>query len=453
MNAAWTARRWATLAWLLLVLLVVSWPIRYAQQAVFGQVVFFTGLFRIMLFLAIFAWALVTASRETSREQVRILALGFGLFTLLLYSLVVVDFGAFYTGFAFNFFAVPAAIALIMLLNARYFPVRDDSDERRIIATLLMVAVPVALFGILQFALNDPILHVGFEGAPRNEFGGAGQAAIRLTELAATHRIRANSIFGSALEFGHFAALFAILCFAQTYRNRARPWSAFAYAALALLFVAAVMSTNTRNLLLYLVCCGIGFLLIRAGLSVRALVATAITLVGVFYATVYAVIALAPAFFAGFFDSISLFQRARGVYITVYQFIVNADTLAHVLFGYGYMQSVDFTFLPTTICDNSELDVYLYAGVCGVVLYLALLLVLFTFTVRQWRQTGRVAWLAAASLLFGTPLFSTLNIDLDQPFFVFVFALVAGGASLPANIAGARERATIGGASLEFGTI
>jgi hypothetical protein len=143
------------------------------------------------------------------------------------------------------------------------------------------------------------------------------------------------------------------------------------------------------------------------------------------------VVALAPGFFAGFLDSISLLQRARGVYVTVNQFIVNADTLTHVLFGYGYMQSADFTFLPTTIFDNSELDVYLYAGVCGVVLYLALLLVLFTFAVRQWRRTGRVAWLTAGSLLFGTPLFSTLNIDLDQPFFVFVFALVAGGAAFP----------------------
>lgn len=430
MNRAATGRCWAWFGWLLLLLLVVSWPIRYVQQAALGQVVIFTGIFRIVLFVAIFAWAAVTASRETSREQLRIVALGYGLVSLLTYSLMVVDFGTFYTGFAFNYFVVPPAIALIMLLNGKYFPVHDAAGERRTIRILLTIAVPIALFGILQFALNDPILRAGFEGVPKSEFGGAGQAMIRLTELAATHRIRANSIFGSALEFGHFATLFAILCFALMLRNRARPRSAVAFALLTLLFVAAVLSTNTRNLLLYLGCCGIGLLLIRARLGTTTLVASSLTLVGVFYATIYAVVALAPGFFAGFLDSISLFQRARGVYVTVNQFIVNADSLTHVFFGYGYMQSADFTFLPTTIFDNSELDVYLYAGVCGVVVYLALLLVLFNFAVGQWQRTGRVAWLAAASLLFGTPLFSTLNIDIDQPFFVFVFALVAGGATV-----------------------
>jgi hypothetical protein len=453
MSPGITERHWARLAWLLLLLLLLSWPIRYAQQTLFGQVVFYTGILRIMLFLAIFAFAVMTAARESSRQQTRILVLGYGLISLLLYSLMVVDFGAFYTGFAFNLFVVPPAIALIMVLNAGYFPARDDSDERRIIGALLLIAVPVALFGISQFALNDPILRVGLEGVQRSEFGEAGQAAIRLTELAPTHRIRANSIFGSALDFGHFGILFAILCLALMLRSRARPWSAFTYASLALIFVAAVVSTNTRNLLLYLGCCGLGFLLIRAGLGVRTLVAAALTLVGVFYATIYAVIALAPGFFAGFLDPVSLFERTRGVYVTVNQFIVNADSLTHVLFGYGYMQSVDFTFLPTTIFDNSELDVYLYAGVFGVGLYLGLLLILFTFAVRQWRSTGRVAWLAAASLLFGTPVFSTLNIDLDQPFFVFVFALVAGGVAMPVAAAGMRENAVRVGDRAGFSTV
>jgi hypothetical protein len=449
MSSGSTERRWAWFGWLILLLFVVSWPIRYAQQAAFGQVVVFTGIFRVMLFVSLFAWAAVTASRAASREQLQIVALGYAVVTVLTYSMIVVDFGAFYAGFALNFFVIPPAMALIMLLNTRYFPVHDDAEESRIHRLLLTIAVPVALFGILQFALNDPILHAGFEGVPRNEFGGAGQAMIRLTELASTHRIRANSIFGSALEFGHFATLFAILCLALAVSSRRRPWGAFGYALLALLFAAAVVSTNTRNLLLYLGCCGIGFLLIRAGLSVRMLVSASLALVGVFYAVVYAVVALAPGFFAGFLDSLSLLQRARGVYVTVNQFIVNADSVAHVLFGYGYMQSDDFTFLPTTIFDNSELDVYLYAGVCGVVLYLALLLVIFSFAVRQWRLTGRVAWLTAASLLFGTPLFSTLNIDLDQPFFVFIFSLVAGGAVMPEGARPlrwehARERKPIG---------
>src|ERR1700731_2495974 len=104
----------------------------------------------------------------------------------------------------------------------------------------------------------------------------------------------------------------------------------------------------------------------------------------------------------------------------------------HVLFGFGYMQSVDFRFLPTTVFDNTELDIYLYAGLCGVALFLAILLVLFNFAVRQWRETGRVAWLTVASLLMGLPLFSTINIDLDQPSFQFVFGLLVGGASATA---------------------
>jgi O-antigen ligase len=141
------------------------------------------------------------------------------------------------------------------------------------------------------------------------------------------------------------------------------------------------------------------------------------------------------------------------VYVTVNQYIVNADSPAHVLFGYGYMQSVDFAVLPTTIFDNSELDVYLYAGVCGVVLYLALLLAMFVFAVRQWRTSGRVAWLTAASLLFATPLFSTLNIDLDQPFFVFVFALVAGGVAMAPRASELQGQSPLNGERTGFNAI
>jgi O-antigen ligase len=123
----------------------------------------------------------------------------------------------------------------------------------------------------------------------------------------------------------------------------------------------------------------------------------------------------------------------RGVYSTVQQYIVNADSLTHVLFGFGYMQSLDFKFLPTTVFDNTELDIYLYAGVCGVVLYLVLLVAMFSRAIKQWRETGSVAWLAVASVFVGTPLFSTLNIDLDQPFLLFVFALTVGGWAAPAG--------------------
>jgi hypothetical protein len=147
---------------------------------------------------------------------------------------------------------------------------------------------------------------------------------------------------------------------------------------------------------------------------------------------IYGVIELAPQFFLGFFDAASLFQRAQGVYSTVNRYIVNADSLTHVLFGFGYMQSLDFRFLPTTIFDNTELDIYLYAGVCGLALYIVLLLVMFRRAVEQWRETGSAAWLAVASLFVGTPLFSTLNIDLDQPYLLFVFALVVCGWFAPA---------------------
>jgi hypothetical protein len=437
MNAGLAQRRWIALGSLLLVLLLTSYPIRYVQQAAFGQVVLYTGVLRLLLFLAIFALAVLTAAHETSRDQFHIVALGYLLLSLTVYNLMVVDFGAFYVAFGANFFLVPPAIALILLFNATRFSLRDEARERAILHLLLIVALPIALFGILQFALNDPILHEGFGTGPVSEYGGTGQAVIRLTELAATHRIRANAIFGSAIEFGHFATLFAVVCFGLMLKNRGRASTAVAYALMGGVFVVAVLSTNTRNILLFFGCCAIGSLLLHARLGVRTLAAAALALVGVFYTTIYGLIALAPGFFAGFFDSVSLFERARGVYVTVEQYIVNADSLAHVLFGYGYMQSVDFKFLPTTIFDNTELDIYLYAGVCGVVLYVALLYALFSFAVRQWRETGRVAWLAVASLLFGTPLFSTMNIDLDQPCFLFVFALVVAGAASSARRSGA----------------
>jgi O-antigen ligase len=287
--------------------------------------------------------------------------------------------------------------------------------------------------------LNDPLLQTGFATAPRDEFGSVGQAAVELTELLATHHVRANSIFGSAIDFGHFVVLFALLCIAMAVKSRRRPVAALGHLILAGVFIAAVLSTSTRNILVYFVCCATGCVFILAGFGVRALVALSLALVAIFYGTIYGVIELAPRFFLGFFDVASLFQRAQGVYGTVDRYIVNADSLTHVLFGFGYMQSLDFRFLPTTVFDNTELDIYLYAGICGVVLYVVLLLMMFGSAVKQWRETGSVAWLAVASLFVGTPLFSTLNIDLDQPYLLFVFALVVGGWAAPAARAGSSD--------------
>jgi len=425
-----TERGWARLGWLLLLLLVFSYPLRYVQQVALGQVVVYTGLLRLALFAAIFAYAVVVAARETTKDQLHIIVVGYVLVALLVYNLMVVNFGVFYAAFGFNLFCIPPAMALIFFLNAKYFPVRDDNHERRLVRALLTIAIPVTLFGILQYWLNDSLLQSGFSTLPKSEYGTAGQAVVRLTELAATRRIRANSIFDSAIDFGHFATLFALLCLGMALKNRNRTSRAAAYMLLAGFFVVGVLSTNTRNMLLYLACCVSGCLLIFAGLGVRALIAASLAFVGLFYATIYGVIAIAPRYFAGFFDPISLLLRARGVYVTMQQFVFNADSLLHVLFGFGYMQSTDFSFLPTTVFDNTELDLYLYAGICGLTLFVAMLLVLFVFAVRQWRETGRVAWLAVASLLMGLPLFSTINIDLDQPWFQFVFALLAGGAAI-----------------------
>ncbi|HEY6988055.1 MAG TPA: hypothetical protein VH369_06710 [Bryobacteraceae bacterium] len=424
-------RGWKRLGWALLLLIVFSYPIRYLQLLAFGQVAIYTGILRIALFAAIFAYATVLVARDSIRHQFRVIIAGYVLVSLLIYNFIVADFGIFYTAFSFNLFCVPPALGLLFYLNRRYFPVRDDAGEARLLRTILAIAIPITLFGIVQYWQNDSFLSSGFSSLPRSEFGTAGQAVIRLTELAATHRIRANSIFDSAIDFGHFATLFAVLCLGLALKHRRIPSLALLYAVLAGFFIVGVLSTNTRNMFLYLACCAGGCLLIYTGLGIRALVAASLGFVVLFYATIYGVVAIAPRYFAGFFDPISLFQRAGGVYATVQQFIFNADSLLHVLCGFGYMQSTDFTFLPTTIFDNTALDIYLYAGVAGVGLFATLLLVVFNFAVRQWRETGRIAWLTTASLLMGMPLFSTLNIDLDQPWFQLVFALLAGGATIP----------------------
>jgi hypothetical protein len=433
MKIAAAQKQWRMLGWLLLLLIVLAYPIRYIQQITLGQVVLYTGLVRMSLFVLVFALAAWMAAQGSSREQSRIIAIGYALVSVLLYNVVVVNFGLFYMVYGLDIFFVPPAIALLCLLNSRYFPPRGEAEERQIVHLLLVVAVPIALFGIVQYVLNNPILQTGFATTPGDEFGSVGQAAIRLTELQATRHIRANSIFGSAIDFGHFDVLFALLCVGMAVKSRHRPVAALGYLFLTGIFVAAALSTSTRNILVYLGCCAIGCLFILAGFGVRTLVALSLALVGIFYGTIYGVIEFAPRFFLGFFDVVSLLERARGVYGTVDQYIVNADSLTHVLFGFGYMQSLDFKFLLTTVFDNTELDIYLYAGVCGVVLYVVLLLAMFSRSVRQWRETGSVAWLAVASLFVGTPLFSTLNIDLDHPYLLFVFALMVGGWAAPAT--------------------
>src|SRR5215469_354723 len=134
-----TGRGWTLLGWLLLLLLVLSYPLRYVQQVALGQVVIYTGLLRLGLFAAIFAYAIAIAARETTKDQLRIVALGYVLISLLIYNLMVVNFGVFYAAFGFNLFCLPPAIGMIFFLNAKHFPVHDHAHERRLVHRLLAV--------------------------------------------------------------------------------------------------------------------------------------------------------------------------------------------------------------------------------------------------------------------------------------------------------------------------
>jgi hypothetical protein len=136
---------------------------------------------------------------------------------------------------------------------------------------------------------------------------------------------------------------------------------------LALLFIIASYTTQTRNILLGEII-SIVFLLAYWFGWVRLIRFKAVLLLNLF---VVALIFSLPYFssqFTGYFDSLSLRIRMDNVSSIFYEFFYRAN-LYNMLFCHGIVQSSEGEYYERIIFDVTVLNYYLYAGLLGVAIY------------------------------------------------------------------------------------
>src|SRR6266496_3609718 len=301
------------------------------------------------------------------------------------------------------FYAFFLLVILVLVSNVATGPVvRVERDAFR---QLYLWAVPVFALGYVQFLLNKPLLTVSDE---------SGYVVEAYIPTAISH-VRAFSVFGSGFAYGHFAVLVGSLATSALLTGRARVRRRFI--GLLLAATMAVVTTLTRTSYLELVFTLSGVLFIRWAIQRDwngwRIIGASILLGSATYGGILAFFFAARGMARGILDVGTFGIRLLGVAGVVRRFFLDLSAPGPILFGHGYIQGPKFAELQgirTLIFDNTYVDIALFSGVVGLVLYLVFFLLLFAHVVRKYRQTGSYWWLALAGMYFSYPLVAAINI-------------------------------------------
>lgn len=384
------------------------------QEAVLGQVVVVHQHVR---FVGLVGTVVASLALLFRRNRVRISQPGLLGFTLIYASFVLMDFvvklargdikpaAAIYgeTFFYFFIFLIP-----LMLVMADNGAIESGAIvEHRAFRALYILAVPVFAIGYAQFVLNAPLLSLGDETE-----GYAVQVYAR-TDIG---HVRAFSVFGSAFTYGHFITLVGALAVSCVWSRRdleGRGWYLALFAAAA----AAAFTTLTRNTYLEFAVTLTAVVLIprlvRMGWGNRAIIASSVVASGLLYVSIVLFFFITRLQASGLLNLSTLEIRLASVAAVARRYFIDEGDAQALLLGHGYMQGSKFADLQgirPLLFDNTYVDVALFSGLVGLVLYVAFFLLMFGFVLNRYRQTGAYWWLALSAMYFSYPVVAALNI-------------------------------------------
>ncbi len=260
--------------------------------------------------------------------------------------------------------------------------------ERGVFRMLYVIAIPVFALGYAQVVLNSPILGLGDEAAGY---------VVEVPTRSDIGQVRAFSVFGAAFSYGHFITLVGTLAASRLLLRRRDP-NRGVFAVILIAAAVASASTLTRTTYVeFLVSLGAVLiipLLLRSGWSNRFLLSTSVGFAVLAYAAI-----------VGFFLLTRL--QSGGLYIA------GASSTTAVVFGQGYIQGDKFAELQgihPLLFDSTYVDVLLFSGIVGLLLFILFFVALFHYTLDRFRQTGAYWWLALSGMYFSYPLVAAINI-------------------------------------------
>jgi len=285
-----------------------------------------------------------------------------------------------------RFSDVSIGYVLLMLYTFLVYPVmttlmlgcermeRQTESQRleKIPRWLIAASTCVLLFGWLQYFARDTFFRVT-----------NSENVSKLVETSTLGTFRPPSIFESSFQFGLFSVLvFCLSASAALFgEGRRRAW------LLALLALASVLLSQTRNVYLAAACSIFSLLLLRRarrkgksfGLIRNLPWAYVAIAVGVMLWAVVQFLASDLQKTEDLADVSSAWARVSG-WQTAWQSLVTPGSLFDVLFGYGITQAghaSDYSFLYPTrgnglFIDSTFFNLFLFQGAIGLLLYLAI---------------------------------------------------------------------------------
>lgn len=357
---------------ILWVFLIVDGIFPQLQMALFGEHVIIPSIaLKFMLLLLLFIAAITLMKQQaTVPRGLFLLWWTFSIYLLidaLIFS-VRFSYPLDYLLFSYN------AYYFFLLILPLIFFANDLLSEKIIVFYLMSVYLPLAILGLAQNVLKDPILPVvsadGFFRVFSWEFYG---------------QVRAFSLFSSAFQLGHYTALIGALgiCFLNSKKDGAKSLG-FAFIVLVL---ATGFTTLTRATYLE-----ISMTVVTAWMllhSKRFISKHLVPLLPLLYGAVGIFVAfILPRWISLISgqhpllsnDSLLMRYTSWDVYGNLW---MDSDLFTK-LFGIGLIQNSRFSITEEVLIDNSFLAIIVHIGLLGLVIWLGLMW-------KAWQYTLEVA--------------------------------------------------------------
>ena len=273
---------------------------------------------------------------------------------------------------------------------------------------LAYIAIPVYILGYAQFLLNDPILWLG----------DADTYHVQSYIHLASDQTRAFSIFSSGYQFGHFITFIGILstCYmleAKGYRRR------LLYFFLFVISSVAIYTTYTRNSYLEFIFSIFAVFFVKAAIrrNLKNYHIILFSFIGSLIVFLGILEYVRSVGLSGLLDPGSFLIRLYNQSVILEKYFLDSNDTLKIIFGYGLMQGVKFSTIENIsniIIDNTYINVALFSGVIGLILYLIFFILVFDFILTKYRETRGVWWQALAALFFSYPIVAAINIYLSQ---------------------------------------
>lgn len=305
------------------------------------------------------------------------------------------------------------ALYFFFLISPFCFSERGRIHGRLAQRSILCLGVVIIVLGLLQFGLQNPLIATKssggyFEVHSWNFFG----------------RIRAFSLFSSALTFGAFLTFFVPFCLAAALQRSGPRQILLVLSALAGL--AAAYSTLTRAVYL---CVGFSVCTLFI-LYVRETRPYRMSVLPAYLAVAALIVLLAPAL-ASFVDGTHL-GSIHSMDSRYEEWLrwgsVWMRGAASALFGTGLVQNSRFSATPPVVVDNTYLAVGLQGGLFALILVLAIFTWMTKFLFDRALAHGSDLMTGLACAFSTWPIAWMFNIVVPQYLLFFVlFLLVEGG--------------------------